>query len=205
MTDHRIEKGEKTRDNIMDAAIAIIAANGLHDISTAKLAGMIGVSKSTIFHHFKSREDVLTGALNTVFERLRQVMSEESYTSVEHFLDALGQTLHHVTQSDMTVVKAFLAFFHGGIFHPEIRSMLASFAERMNERFRMQLAQLAPKTVSQANVDAVSMLLLPMIDGIGFHLLLSGNDVKFRRVWQLQTKGLLYLLNDPEGEGDLLH
>jgi hypothetical protein len=103
-----------------------------------------------------------------------------------------------VKDADMTVVKAFLAFFHGGIFHPAIRGMLASYAEQMNERFRIQLAQLVPVHASRDKVEAVADLLLPMIDGIGFHALLSGDDAKFRRVWQLQTKALLDLLNESE-------
>lgn len=192
--DKRMQKGEQTRSNILHTAVKIIAKNGLKDISTAKLAEASGVSKSTIFHHFKSNDELLMTALNLVFEELLQSMKVEEYQDVEHFLDAIGQSIFQASDTERTFIKAFLSFFHEGIFNPAYREILVSYAEQMNDLFRTQLLQLAPKSTNQETIDSVSKLLLPMIDGIGFHYLLNGDSARYQQIWTLQKKSVLQLL-----------
>lgn len=195
INDRRIQKGEKTRENILSAAIEIIAENGLKDISAAKLAKASGISKSTIFHHFKSNELLMISALNYIFEELLQSMKIGKYRDVEHFLDTLGQTMIQASENKLTLIKAFLSFFHEGIFNLTYREILVSYAEQMNEIFRTQLLELAPKSVNHETINAISRLILPMIDGIGFHYLLNKDIEKYQQAWKLQTKGILYLLS----------
>jgi AcrR family transcriptional regulator len=189
-----MQKGKQTRAIILYTAIEIIAENGLKDISTAKLAAAAGVSKSTIFHHFKSNDELLISALNLVFEELLQSMKIGEYRDVEHFLDTIGQSMFQASDTERIFVKAFLSFLHEGIFDSTYREILVSYAEQMNHFFRTQLAQLVPRSVNQETIDSVSGLLLPMIDGIGFHYLLNGDDEKYRQIWALQTKSVLQLL-----------
>lgn len=194
VNDKRLKKGEQTRANILNAAIAIIAENGLKEVSTAKLAAATGVSKSTIFHHFKSSEDVLTSALNVVFNEMLQSIKREQYRDVEHFLYTLGQSMLQVSHSDLTLVKAFLAFFHEGIFNSTYREILASYAEQMNDLFRTELTRLAPNSVKKEMIESVSAMILPMMDGIGLHYLLNNDSVKYQQIWQLQVKSIIRLL-----------
>ncbi len=193
--DKRMEKGELTRGSILNAAIAIIAEGGLKEVSAAKLAAYVGVSKSTIFHHFKSSEEVLIGALNVVFDRFLQSLQIGEYRSVEHWLDSLGEAMFQVPASELTFVKTFLSFFHEGLFHPTYQHILASYAEQMKEIFHAQLIRLVPYSVPPQTIESVSMLILPMIDGIGFHFLLGKDSEKYRKIWKLQTKGILHLLS----------
>lgn len=192
--DKRINKGEQTRANILRTAVEIIAENGLKDVSTAKLATAAGVSKSTIFHHFKTNDELLVSALNLVFEELLASMKIEEYRDVEHFLDTLGHTIIYVSDDELAYIKAFLSFFHEGIFNSTYREVLVSYAGQMNELFRKQLTQLAPKSIDQGTIDSVSKLLLPMMDGIGYHYLLNGDSEKYEQLWKLHTKGVLKLL-----------
>ncbi|GAB2550721.1 TetR/AcrR family transcriptional regulator [Gracilibacillus alcaliphilus] len=193
--DKRMKKGEQTRVNILHTAIAMIAENGLTEISTAKLAAASGVSKSTIFHHFKSNDELLINTLHVVFEELLQSIKIGEYRDVAHFFDTLGQTMIPVSDDELPFFKAFLSFFHEGIFNPAYREILVTYSEQMNDLFRIQLTQLVPKTVNQETIDSVSRLLLPMVDGIGFHFLLNRDSEKYQQVWNLQTKGILKLLD----------
>lgn len=192
--DKRMQKGKQTRAIILQTAIEIIAVNGLKDISTAKLATAAGVSKSTIFHHFKSSDELLMSALNLVFEELLQSMKIEVYRDVEHFLDTLGQSLFQVPEANLSSVKAFLSFFHEGIFDSAYQEILVSYAAQMNELFYNQLIELAPDHVKQETIESVSQLILPMMDGIGFHYLLHDQREKYQQIWALQTKGILQVL-----------
>jgi AcrR family transcriptional regulator len=173
----------------------IIGNQGLKGVSTAKLAKAAGVSKSTVFHHFQSSDELLTSTLNFVFEELLQSIKREDYRDVEHFLDAMGHSMFQVSQSDLTFFKALLSFFHEGIFNPKYREILISYAEQMNELFSRELTELSSNSVKKETIESVSSMILPMMDGIGFHYLLNEDGDKCLKIWELQKQSILRLLN----------
>jgi AcrR family transcriptional regulator len=194
MNDQRIRKGELTRKNILKAATLIIGKKGLIEISTSKLAITAGVSKSTIFHHFKSTDELLLSTLDFVFKELLKVMTLEKYQNVEHFLYTLGQSVFKEPESKLTFFKVFLSFSHEAIFNEKYRAVIVSYAEQMNEMFSVQLTQLVPH-VNQKSIKSVAGLLLPLMDGIGFHYLLNSSSTKYQEVWELQVKSILQYLD----------
>lgn len=195
MNDLRLERGERTRNLILQAAIAMIAEKGLNEISTAMLAKAAGVSKSTIFHHFSTSDEILIEALQVIFGDMQQSMDLNNCDSVESILSKLGQVIVSATETNLINIKAFLAFFHGGIYHPVFRNILASYAAQMHEQFRLLLSERVSEQVSGERIASVSKLILPMVDGIGFHYLLHGDRATFEQVWQLQTQSILALLD----------
>jgi AcrR family transcriptional regulator len=50
--------GERTRQNILEAAVDIASAEGLEGLTIGRLATQIGMSKSGLFAHFGSKEDL---------------------------------------------------------------------------------------------------------------------------------------------------
>lgn len=67
-------KGAETRANILDEALAVARREGLGALSIGKLAKGVGLSKSGLFAHFKSKEalqlDVLSTAVATFVETI---------------------------------------------------------------------------------------------------------------------------------------
>jgi AcrR family transcriptional regulator len=51
-------KGERTRQTILDTAAALATEEGLEPLSIGKLAGATGMSKSGLFAHFGSKEEL---------------------------------------------------------------------------------------------------------------------------------------------------
>lgn len=49
---------EKKRQ-IMDAALQLFVENGFHGTSTAEIAKTAGVATGTLFHHFKTKQDLI--------------------------------------------------------------------------------------------------------------------------------------------------
>jgi AcrR family transcriptional regulator len=56
-------KGERTRAAILDAALRIVSSAGLDDLTIGTLADATGMSKSGLFAHFGSREELLLAVL----------------------------------------------------------------------------------------------------------------------------------------------
>lgn len=62
-------KGAATREAILDRAYAIATSSGLEGLSIAPLADAVGMSKSGVFAHFGSREDLQRAVLALAGER----------------------------------------------------------------------------------------------------------------------------------------
>ncbi|HLR67793.1 MAG TPA: TetR/AcrR family transcriptional regulator [Virgibacillus sp.] len=124
--DKRMQKGERTSNHILHTTIEIVAKHGLNGVTTAKLVEASGVSKSTIFHHFKTRDEVLKKALDLVFNELLNTMKIDDYHGVEEFLKAIGHSMFQLDETTRTYVEAFLSYFHEGIFNPEYRMIFIS-------------------------------------------------------------------------------
>ncbi|HEU4621443.1 MAG TPA: TetR/AcrR family transcriptional regulator [Burkholderiaceae bacterium] len=62
-------KGEQTRTAILDAALALAARDGLEGLTIGLIAERTGMSKSGVFAHFGSREDLQIATLRAYHER----------------------------------------------------------------------------------------------------------------------------------------
>lgn len=56
--DGRLVRGERTRTAVLDAAVALATEQGLDGLSLAQLADRLGVSKSGLFAHWRSKEEL---------------------------------------------------------------------------------------------------------------------------------------------------
>jgi AcrR family transcriptional regulator len=61
--DGRRARGDATRRAILRAAMQLAAAEGLEGVSLARLASELGISKSGLFAHFASKEDLQLATL----------------------------------------------------------------------------------------------------------------------------------------------
>jgi AcrR family transcriptional regulator len=64
-----LTKGEQTREAILDRALALASTGGLEGLSIGALAQAVGLSKSGLFAHFGSKEDLELAVLRTAAER----------------------------------------------------------------------------------------------------------------------------------------
>ena len=68
-------KGLETRERILDTAFRLAARDGLEGLSLSALAGQLGLSKSGLFAHFTSKEELQLEMLRVASERfVEQVM-----------------------------------------------------------------------------------------------------------------------------------
>jgi AcrR family transcriptional regulator len=68
-TDGRLERGERTRRQILDVAVHLASAEGLESLSIGQLASKLKMSKSGLFASFGSKEDLQFATI----ERARQI------------------------------------------------------------------------------------------------------------------------------------
>lgn len=65
-------KGNETRDRILETAFRLAAREGLEGLSIGQLAEEMKISKSGLFAHFKSKEELQINTLRVAAERFTQ-------------------------------------------------------------------------------------------------------------------------------------
>jgi hypothetical protein len=137
---------------------------------------------------------VLANTLHFVIDEMLKLIRNEKYEDVKHFLNSLGQSMFPSSEAELKLLKVFLSFSHASMFNSNYRDILTSYVHQMEHFFRSELEKIAPRSVKQESITAVSSFLLPMMDGIGLHYLLSNDDSKLRQTWKLQLKSIYQLL-----------
>lgn len=69
-----MRKGEATRARILEEATRQAALRGLTGVSLADVADAVGLSKSGLFKHFDSKEDMHLAVVQMVTERFRDIV-----------------------------------------------------------------------------------------------------------------------------------
>lgn len=67
-------KGEDTQRRILDVALKMVSRDGLEQLSIGNLAAETGMSKSGLFAHFGSKEQLQLAVLNEAEERFLQTV-----------------------------------------------------------------------------------------------------------------------------------
>ena len=66
-----MSKGALTRDRILDHAVSLASTDGMNGLSLGRLAESVGMSKSGLFAHFKSKEELQLQVLQVVIEQFQ--------------------------------------------------------------------------------------------------------------------------------------
>ena len=68
MVDGRRERGRRTRDSILRTAVQLATVEGIDGITIGRLAGELGMSKSGLFAHFGSKEELQLATIDAARE-----------------------------------------------------------------------------------------------------------------------------------------
>ena len=71
-------KGEQTRERILERAFRLAGREGLEGLSIGVLASDLGLSKSGLFAHFGSKEDLQIAVLKAAAERFQQSVLQQA-------------------------------------------------------------------------------------------------------------------------------
>jgi len=87
---------EVRREQIAEAALALVADRGVGRLSMAAVARRVGLVPSGIYRHFRSKEEVLLAVLDRIEARLGENVREARGDSPEPLEQIRGLLLRHV-------------------------------------------------------------------------------------------------------------
>ncbi|MFD5327181.1 TetR/AcrR family transcriptional regulator [Streptomyces sp. NPDC127092] len=189
LTGPKQDRSRATRQRLLEAAVACLAEHGWAGSTVAVVAERAGVSRGAAQHHFPTREDLFTAAVEYVAEERSQALRE---------LPAVGR--HEA-------VAALVDLFTGPLFRAALHLWVAASDE---EQLRPRVTELEARVGRESHRIAVELLgadeskpgvresvqgLLDMARGLGLATLLTDDRARRERVVAQWTK----LLDDALG------
>ena len=65
-----VKPAEERKSEILDVAEQLFATKGFDNTSTNDIINAIGIARGTLYHHFKSKEEILDAVINRITEAL---------------------------------------------------------------------------------------------------------------------------------------
>lgn len=78
------ERLRDTRERLIEAAVHLFACHSFAGTSLQMIADQLGITKAAVYHHFHTRDDLLTAAVGPALERLRDVVAEAGTLRTPH-------------------------------------------------------------------------------------------------------------------------
>jgi AcrR family transcriptional regulator len=133
----RIDIGSIRREQIVDAAVAVIAEQGLQNLSLSEIEKKVGMSRGQLTYYFKAKEDILLAVFDRLLDMIcRRQGGDPKKPPEEHPFAKL---------SWLEVVERLLEMIlHKPNLNPEFGSLQYTFLSQIGHRedFRERLAKL---------------------------------------------------------------
>jgi AcrR family transcriptional regulator len=168
------------RTRILDAAVKLIAREGINDVRIARIAMEAGVSASLLHYHFASRDSLLAEALEHSYELagdIRLARGEEPESAAERLMGMIDWCLPapgSLHDDWMLWVELWL---HAAR-KPDLRLTSARLYARMHAWFAEAIADgEASGEFKVQQRDRTVQRLLALIDGYGIRTLIEDPEV----------------------------
>ena len=83
--------GEERKTQIVAVTLRLISAHGVQGTSTRRIAAAAGVSEAMLYRHFASRNEIFLAALDSVYERVYELIESSRGEDAVARLRSIGQ------------------------------------------------------------------------------------------------------------------
>ncbi|SHN27370.1 TetR/AcrR family transcriptional regulator [Gracilibacillus kekensis] len=190
--DLRITKGNETKNRILSASIKIISEEGLKGLSAKKIADLSGISKSNIFHHFGSVDEVLRVIFENILADMVKPIESNQEADLESFLTFLGESIYSLSEEEKLSYSVLLHFYNTCLYDEKYRAYLLKTKDEMIDAIATQLSRYSSQR--KEKLLKVSEMIIITLDGYGLHFLLDSDSARFKEIWTLQVEAWQSLL-----------
>jgi AcrR family transcriptional regulator len=182
------------REQIAEAALTLIASQGLRRLSMGAVARRVGLVPSGIYRHFKNKDELLDAVLDRVEQRLLanvKASRDEHSNALDALRDVLMRHIRYLREGKVISVPRMIFSEDAHADNPDRKRR----ALRVLKQYTGQVGEIVRLGQSQGcirpdlDVQTVTMMLFGIVvpAGILWHLTDGGFDVTrhAQRAWQL--------------------
>lgn len=175
---------DNVKELILNAVETLLEHKKISDISLAEIARTAGISKGTLYYHYKNKNDVLCDLTDRYLEK--QWNDLIVWTSDVSKDTSLHRLVKYVLERDISTVSMRLHFFYDAMLgNEEIREKLLSWYSRFAGLISEKLAE---RTTELVSPEYLSWLILLLSDGLFIHQTLDNTQLDVKRFIE-QTAG----------------
>jgi AcrR family transcriptional regulator len=180
------ERSAATRARLLDATITCLSDLGYGRTTTTEIADRAGVSRGAQLHHFPTKAELVTTAVERVFER----RTEEFRRAVETLPAGVDRT--------SAAIDLLWAMVSGPTFHawlelvvaartdPELRRTVSAIAKRFGESIDRTHRDLFPEASgATAFIDLAPVFTFALLQGLGLDEIAGIEPARTRSVLDL--------------------
>jgi AcrR family transcriptional regulator len=178
------EVAAQGRERLLDAAVRLIAREGIDNVRIARIAAEAGVSAGLVHYHFDSRDALLEEAIEHSYERagdMRLAALDDGANAAQRLRAMIDQCL----PSDRPLREDWVLWVElwlRGARDPALRPVAARLYARLHAWFAEALAEgIAAGELRACDVDRMSDRLLALIDGYGIRVLTEDPEMPLDR------------------------
>jgi AcrR family transcriptional regulator len=167
--DHR-----QRRKQLADALMRLAATDGLEAVSLRHVAAAAGVSTGMVQHYFRTKDEMMTFAMDMVMHNMRARATAEvplPDASPRQFVRSLllqVLPLDEQRRIEGTVVLAFMSY---AAVRPDVAVGLRESSRQMREFLAAQISAAHVGNASRVDPMHAATALLALVDGLGFHVI----------------------------------
>ncbi len=191
-------------EQILETARQIFAKQGFHATRMSDIAKAIGVSQGTLYHYFRSKDELFMALLSIWVERLEDVVKglPNAPISASNKLRMIVQVGVDFLEADRELLPVMVEFWAYALRNPEAAASFRRLLQTMQQSFTTIIDEgIANGEFRPVDVKTFSTLPMAVLDGMVILSLLAGEDlVQPEQVFKTTQQLVLDALQpDPEG------
>lgn len=162
------------RDQVIDAAIEIIATQGIHRLTLGNIEERVKMARGHLTYYFPTKEDILLAVFDRMLERMiaealaaegPKPGSGQAWTCVQQMF---ARTLEPTTPEKDAFHSLIHTFLAQIAYRPDFREKIAGANSHWREAMANDYAQSVPEPVAPPPI--VASILMALVQGLGGQL-----------------------------------
>lgn len=178
----RAEQAAGTKRKIVEAAVAILSAEGPYSLTSGKLSSKLGMSKGTIFHHFEDMGGVQIGVLEYLFSTLDEQVQDRKHKDLRSFTGDLIDTTFASIERYRNVYAALFHFIANAVYNPVFQQRLRERADHILEAWKQALFEHVDREVTPAEQDRIVRMIDIFFSGLCIHDFIYMEPKRYKRI-----------------------
>jgi AcrR family transcriptional regulator len=185
--DRRLERGKRTKQKLLLAAMELIGERGLEGFSAHALARKAGISQSLIYHHFTRLDGIFPDVAAMMWDFVEQSLGGPRPATLQAYLRRLGRLTLNPSFLSQPFARAGVEFYRRSLGDPALKRQMLRMRDLGLKRLAADMAQYAAPPGQKARALEAAHLLLPLSDGLQMHLALFNDRAAALAAWSLAS------------------
>lgn len=190
----RTEQAKATRIKIIGTALDILSTEGAASLTSGTLSRRLGMSKGTLFHHFKNMEEIHLAVLESITKTMTKDVDAKEYDSASKLFEAVVDAVFTEYEVHRGVHVTLLHFIGIADHNETYRLKLKDLFEEMISSWERSLKSHLPAHVSQDKIGEVIRIMDMYFNGLLVHDLMFKEPIRYKKITNIFLNQMLQYL-----------